>query len=152
MLIDELKTETQHLRAAGRPAFRVGVYVGIALAITLTAWILVANRVPALEAFDRERNMVASALLGLFVLVPVIRYMSAPRSLLMSGLVAWTMLSFVYRLLCLYFSALPTIRTPAQVLMIGFLFYLIAATVAWLGAVIWRVRKSHPRPTRSPLS
>lgn len=151
MLVDELKTETQRLGAGRSAPFRIGVYVGIALAVTLTAWILVANRAPALEAFDRERNMVASTLLGLFALVPVIRYMSAPRSLVMSGLVAWVILSFVYRLLCLYFFALSTVRTPAQVLMIGVLFYLIAATVAWLGAVIWKVRKSRPRATRTPL-
>lgn len=149
-LVDELKTETQLLRAAGRSAFRVGVYVGIALSLTLTTWILVANRLPFLEAFDRERNMVASTLLGLFALVPVIRYMSAPRSLLMSGLVGWAILSFVYRLLCLFFSMLSTIRTPAQVLMIGVLFYLIAATVAWLGAVVWNVRKTHRIATRTP--
>lgn len=148
-LVDELRTETQRLAVAGRSAFRVGVYVGIALALTLTTWILVANRLPFLEAFDHERNIVASTLLGLFALVPVIRYVSAPRSLLMSGLVGWAIFSFVYRLLCLYFSMLSTIRTP-QVLMIGVLFYLIAATVAWLGAVIWNVRKTHRRGTRTP--
>ncbi len=120
--------------------------------LTLTTWILVANRLPFLGAFDRERNMVASTLLGLFALVPVIRYMRAPRSLLMSGLAGWAIFSFVYRLLCLYFSMLSTIRTPTQVLMIGVLFYLIAATVAWLGAVIWNVRKTHRRGTRTPSS
>ncbi len=149
-LVDELKTETQRLAVAGRSAFRVGVYVGIALSFALITWVLVANRLPFLDVFDRERNMIASTLFGLFALVPVIRYMSAPRSLLMSGLVGWAILSFVYRLLCLYFLMLSTIRTPTQVMMFGFLFYLIAATVAWLGAVIWNVRKTHRRATRTP--
>ena len=106
-LVDELKTETQRLVVAGRSAFRIGVYIGIALAVTLIAWILVANRLPFLDVFGRERNMVASTLFGPFALVPVIRYMGAPRSLLMSGLVGWAILSFVYRLLCLTFPYCP---------------------------------------------
>ena len=149
-LVDELKTETRRLAVAGRSAFRVGVYIGIALSLALIAWVLVANRLPFLDVFDRERNMIASTLFGLFALVPVLRYMNAPRALLMSGLVGWAILSFVYRLLCLYFSMLSTIRTPTQVMMFGFLFYLIAATVAWLGALIWNVRKAHRRATRTP--
>jgi hypothetical protein len=122
---------------------RIGVYVGIALSITLTAWIFVANRVPFLEPFDRERNLVATTVLGLFALIPVMRYMNAPRSLLVSGLIAWGMLSFVYRVLCFFFPGLAGIRTPTQVLMIGALFYLISATVAWMVAVVWRVRQSN---------
>jgi len=124
-------------------AFRIGVYVGIALAVVLTIWIVLANRVPFLEPFNRERNLIASTIIGLFALVPVMRYMNAPRSLLLSGLVAWTILSFTYRLLCIYFPGLYGIRTPMQVLAMGMLFYLISATVAWMIAVIWRVRQSN---------
>jgi hypothetical protein len=144
MLLDEKNPESMRAIAVTHAAFRIGVYVGIALSVVLTTWIIVANRVPFLEPFDRERNLAATTVIGLFALIPIMRYMNAPRSLLASGLVAWAILSFVYRLLCLYFPGLSNIRTPTQVLMLGALFYLISATVAWMIALVWRVRQSQP--------
>jgi hypothetical protein len=144
MLLDEKNPESVRAIAVTHAAFRIGVYVGIALSVSLTTWIIVANRVPFLEPFDRERNLVATTVIGLFALIPIMRYMSAPRSLLASGLVAWAILSFVYRLLCLHFPGLYNVRTPTQVLMLGALFYLISATVAWMIALVWRVRQSQP--------
>ncbi|SRR6266478_138186 len=144
MLLEEKNPESMRAIAVTHAAFRIGVYVGIALSVVLTTWIIVANRVPFLEPFDRERNLAATTVMGLFALIPIMRYMSAPRSLLASGLVAWAILSFVYRLLCLHFPGLSGIRTPTQVLMLGALFYLISATVAWMIALVWRVRQSQP--------
>jgi hypothetical protein len=144
MLLDERNPESIRAIVVTHAAFRIGVYVGIALSVVLTTWIIVANRVPFLEPFDRERNLAATTLIGLFALIPIMRYMSAPRSLLASGLVAWAILSFVYRLLCIPFPGLSGIRTPTQVLMLGALFYLISATVAWMIALVWRVRQSQP--------
>ena len=129
--------------AAVHAALRTGVYVGLALATVFTAWVVIANRAPFLEPFGRERNLAATAVLGLFVLMPIVRYMSSPRLLLLSGLVGWVILTFVYRLLCIFFTGLPGIRTPTQVLMMGALFYLISATVAWMGSLVWRVRETH---------
>lgn len=148
MLVDELKSETQRFSAPAHAAFRIGVYVGAALSIALTAWIVVANRVPFLEPFDRERNLAATTLIGLFALIPVLRYMRSPRSLLVSGLVGWVILSLVYKILCLCFPGLINVRTPTQVLMFGILFYLISATVAWTGALVWRVRQTRPGQSR----
>jgi F0F1-type ATP synthase membrane subunit a len=130
-------------------AFRIGLYVGLALSFTLIAWIFVANRIPFLEPFDRERNMAATTVMGLFGLIPIMRYVNAPRSLAVSGLVAWAILSFTYRVLCAFFPRLSEIRTPTQVLMLGLLFYLITATVAWMVGLVWRIRQSdspHSRP------
>jgi hypothetical protein len=141
-LIRETNPESARRAIAHQIAMRIGVYVGIALSIALTIWIFLANRVPFLEPFDRERNLAATTLIGLFALIPVMRYMNAPRSLLVSGLIAWGMFSFVYRLLCIFFPRLSGIRTPTQVLMLGALFYLISATVAWMVAVVWRVRQN----------
>jgi hypothetical protein len=121
---------------------RIGLYVGFALSVMLTTWIFLANRVAFLEPFDRERDLIATTVIGLFALIPVMRYVNAPRSLLLCGMAAWTILSFTYRLLCLDFPQLYNILTPTQVLAMGMLFYLISATVAWMVAVIWRVRQS----------
>jgi len=64
--------------AAQHVAVWIGVYTGLALSISLTAWIILANRFPFLEPFDRERNLAATTLIGLFALIPVMRYMNAP--------------------------------------------------------------------------
>jgi len=137
-------TDKRRAEAAAQAAFRSGVYVGLALASGFTTWVVLANRAPFLEPFARERNLAAAAVLGLFALIPILRYMSTPRLLLLSGLVGWGILSFVYRLLCIFFTGLPGIRTPTEVLMMGALFYLISATVAWMGSLVWRVRETHP--------
>jgi len=142
VLLHEKNPESVRAGAASHAALHIGVYVGIALSVVFTAWVIVANRVPFLEPFDRERNLAAATVIGLFALVPVMRYMNAPRSLLLSGLVAWSILSFAYRLLCLYFPGLSGIHTPTQILMEGALFYLISATVAWMISFVWRVRQS----------
>ena len=148
MLPDKNNLEPVRAGPATRAAFRIGIYLGIALSAVLTAWVIVANRVPFLEPFDRERNLAATTLIGLFALVPILRYMSAPRLLLISGLVGWAMLSFCYRLLSLFFPGLSGIRTPTQVLMLGVLFYLISATVAWMISTVWRVRQSDSSHSR----
>ena len=135
----------------GHVALRIGLYVGFALSVMLTTWIFLANRVAFLEPFDRERDLIATTVIGLFALIPVMRYVNAPRSLLLCGMAAWTILSFTYRLLCLDFPQLYNILTPMQVLAMGVLFYLISATIAWMVAVIWRVRQSdssHPHVNR----
>jgi hypothetical protein len=144
ILLDGKNPESVRPGAARYAAFRIGVYVGIALSAALAAWVIVANRVPFLEPFDRERNLAATTVIGLFALLPIMRYMNAPRSLLLSGLVAWSIFSFMYSLLCLHFPGLSGIHTPTQVLMEGALFYLISATVAWMIALVWRVRQGRP--------
>ena len=134
------------LRSASAAYFavRIGLYVGLALSFTLICWIFVANRIPFLEPFDRERNMAATTVMGLFGLIPIMRYVNAPRSLAISGLVGWAILSFTYRVLCAFFPRLSEIRTPTQVLMLGVLFYLITATVAWVFSLLWRIGQSAP--------
>ena len=149
MIWGERTTERRQAKAALHGAFRMGVYVGLALASVFTAWMIIANRAPFLEPFDRERNLAATTLLGLFGLIPILRYRGAPRLLLLCGLMAWGIISFVYRLLCIFFTGLNEVRTPTQVLMFGMLFYLIAATVAWMGSLVWRVRQSASRETHA---
>src|SRR5579863_1712359 len=65
---------------------RTGVYVGVALSIALSGWVIVANRVPLLDRFALLRNLVAVALLGLLALIPVFRFWRMPGNLLASSL------------------------------------------------------------------
>ena len=149
MIWGKTTTEGRNAEAAVHGAVRTGVYVGLALASVFTAWVILANRAPFLELFGRERNLAATTILGLFGLLPILRYRGAPRLLLLCGLVGWAMLSFVYRLLCIFFTGLTGIRTPTEVLMFGVLFYLIAATVAWMASLVWRVRQSASQETHA---
>jgi hypothetical protein len=141
-MLDDKAPESVRTATVRHVAFRIGLYIGLALSVVLTIWVFLSNRVTFLEPFDRERDLIATSVIGLLALIPVIRYINAPRSLLLSGLAAWTILSFTYRLLCLDFPGLYNILTPMQVLAMGMLFYLISATVAWMVAVVWRVRQS----------
>ena len=126
---------------------RVGVYVGVCLSLALSVWIFVANRIPSLERFARERNLAGAALLGLLAVAPVVRFLRSPGNLLASSLVAWTIFSFTYRLLCIFFGHLGDKYSAFLIFMIGFVVYMILATLSWIGMLIWRARErdlSHP--------
>jgi hypothetical protein len=128
-------------------AVRVGVYVGVCLSLVLSVWIFVANRVPFLERFALERNLAGAALLGLLAVAPVLRFLRSPGNLLASSLVAWTVFSLTYRLLCIFFVHLGDKYSAFQIFMLGFVVYMILATLSWIGTLIWRARErdlSHP--------
>jgi hypothetical protein len=129
-------------------AVRMGVYVGVFLSLVMYAWIFVANRLPFLERFALERNLAAAVALGFLFLLPVLRFLRSPGNLLASGLIAWAIFSFTYRLLCLFFELLSDKYSASQVLMLGFVVYMILATFSWIGTMIWRARASnvsHPK-------
>lgn len=124
-------------------AFRTGVYVGLCLFASFTVWLVVANRFPFFDRFAGERNVLAIAAMGLFAAIPILRFIRRPGSLLGSGLIAWAVFSFLYRLICLFFSGLSSWHSALQVFMVGIVIYLIAATLSWLITLVWRVRASH---------
>jgi hypothetical protein len=124
-------------------AVRVGVYIGVCLSLALSTWIFLANRVPFLERFALERNLAGAALFGLLAVMPVIRFLRSPGYLLSSSLVAWLIFSLVYRLLCIFFDLLRAKYSAFQVFMLGFIVYMILATLSWIGTLIWRVREGH---------
>jgi hypothetical protein len=131
------------LRPFHGAAWRTGISVGVCLSILLIAWLFLANRVPALNRFAWERNLVAAAAAGLFAVLPVIRFLRSPRRLFVSGLVAWTILSFVYRVSGIYFSALAGRLGAFHLFMLGSVLYSFAAMLAWIGSALWGVRDDH---------
>lgn len=124
-------------------AVRTGMYVGLCLSMIFLAWLVVANRFPALERFALERNIAAVAALAFFGLIPVLRFHAMPVRLWASGVVAWLMLSLCYRALSFFFSRLPERYSAFQVFMLGAVVYTIASTLCWIGTVIWRLRAPH---------
>jgi hypothetical protein len=128
-------------------AVRMGVYIGVCLSLTLSTWILVANRLPFLERFALERNLTAAVTLGLLAVIPVIRFLRSPGYLLASTLIAWMIFSLTYRLLCVFFELLGEKYSAFQIFMLGFVVYMILSTLSWIGTLVWRIRErdiSHP--------
>src|SRR5271154_1156876 len=122
---------------------RTGLCSGVGLAITLVTWIYVANRVAALEPVALQRNIVAAAVFGVFFLVPVVRFMWRPGRLLVSSLIAWSILTFTYRGLSMFFGALDERYSAVQIFTLGAIVCMILATLSWIGTCIWRVRESY---------
>jgi len=124
------------------PAVRTGIYTGVCLATVLTLWLVLANRVPFFESFAVGRNIGAAGLFALFALVPALRFYRSPGSLLVSSLIAWTILTVMYRVLCMFFSLLEAKWSAGHVFVLGAVVYLIAATLSWIGTIIWRCREA----------
>lgn len=126
---------------------RTGVYVGIFLSAALCGWVIIANRAPFLEPFALLRNLSAVALLAIIAGIPVLRFWRMPGNLLASGLVAWSLLSLTYRVLCMSFSRLDERISAVQIFMLGAVLYLLVVTISWIGTIIRRARAandSHP--------
>lgn len=126
-------------------AVRTGVYAGVGLSLVLISWVFVANRFPGLEIFAKERNLAAAVALALFAAIPVLRFLRLPGPLLASGLVAWAVLSFAYRMLCVFFWGLADRFSAVHVFMLGAVVYMLIATVSWICTCIWRAREDSSR-------
>ncbi len=130
-------------RIFGNAAVRMGVYTGVGLAIGFTAWLLVANRMPAFENIALERNIVAATALLLVAMLPILRFLRSPGHLLASSLLGWAILTITYIGLSMHFHGLTERYTAPQVFILGSVVYMIVATLSWIGSCILRVRASH---------
>jgi hypothetical protein len=124
-------------------AFRMGVYVGLCLFAVFAAWVVVANRFSIFDRLAMERNALAAGAMILLAALPILRFIRRPAVILGSGLTAWAVFSFLYRIICLFFEGLSSWHGAGQVFVAGLVLYLIAATLAWIGGLVWRVRSSH---------
>jgi hypothetical protein len=131
-------------------AIRTGVYTGVCLSLVFTAWLVIANQVPFLERFARERNIAAEGVFCFLAAVPILRFLRFPGNMLASGMIAWMIFSLVYRVLCLIYSQLSSaLLSTFHVFMEGAVVYMIFTTLSWVGTVIRRARAadiSHPKP------
>lgn len=143
MRVDDRFSGTELALVLHDSGVRTGVCAGAGLAVSFTVWLYVANRVPTLEPVALQRNMVAAAMLAVFFLVPVARFMWRPGRLLVSSLISWSIFAFVYRGLCLHFHDLAERYGAVQVFTLGAIVYMILATLSWIGTCIWRVRESY---------
>jgi hypothetical protein len=133
-------------------AVRTGVYVGVALSLILVVWMFLANRVSFLDRFASVRNLVAAVLLALVGLVPVVRFLRLPAKLWLSSLLGWTIFSFIYALLSLVFRGLREHFGAFQIFILGAVPYMIVATIAWLGKIVWRTWAEDSAHRHHPVS
>jgi hypothetical protein len=124
------------------PPARVGLYTGVWLSLVFVAWVVIANRVPFLEPLAQQRNVFAALFLALIAAMPVIRFLRAPADLLVSGLLAWSVLALTYRLLSLEFTLLQYYYSTFHVFVLGTIAYLLFATLSWIGMIVWRAREA----------
>lgn len=124
------------------PPLRVGVLVGIFLAVVMVASLLLANRVPALEGWAQVRNTASYAAFALVAALPVWMFRRQPGSLFVAGVVAWGFLSLVYAAMGLQFEHLfmRLRKTPLNVFMLGAVVYGLLAVVMWVAAMIGALR------------
>lgn len=119
---------------------RVGIYTGVWLSVVFVAWVVFANRVPFLEPLAQQRNVIATLLLAFIASIPVLRFLSSPGELLVSGLLAWGVLTFAYRILSWKFALLQYYYSTFHIFVLGAVVYLLFATLSWIGMIVWRAR------------
>ena len=124
-------------------AIRTGVYTGVSLGLVFTTWLVIANQVPFLERFARERNLAAAAALGFLAAVPVLRFLRLPGNLLASSMIALIIFSFWYRILCLIYHALSDKFSTFRVFVEGAVVYMICTVLSWIVDIIRRARADH---------
>jgi hypothetical protein len=138
----------QPFRVLRNSAVRIGLLVGAGLSLALSGWIYLANRVPIFDSVPVERNLAAAAIIGFLAFIPVLRFFREPASLLISSLIAWSILSLTYRTLSIFFWTLRDWYSTFEVFMLGAVVYLIVATLSWIGICIWKARAAHLTPPR----
>lgn len=131
---------------------RTGVYCGVSLSFVLLVWLILSDYTSALERFAMARDFVGASLMGFLALVPIFRFFRLPGTLTISCLVSWLILSFSYRVFCMFFPGLGDWLGAFQIFMYGVVVYLIVATLCWIGTIVWRARSQHASHTNHHVS
>jgi hypothetical protein len=117
-------------------AARLGVAMGGALSGVAIAWLLIANRVPALDGLALLRNLTAGALLIALMLVPVCRFRRHPSHLFGCGITAWSVLTLIYAILQIPFPRLGIRMGTFHFFMMGAVFLALTSALLWVGQLV----------------
>lgn len=131
-------------------ALILGCYIGAMLTIAMLGSLVVANRIPAFEAYAFERNAACYALFVMLMLVPVLRFLNRPVKMFVASLTGWIFLSIAYDIAGIYFHNLFVVlqRTPFEVLIEGAILYGVLAVAAWVCRMIVHARRHSLAPVR----
>ena len=124
-------------------SLRTGILPGIYLSCVFVAWLIVANRLPALVPFAEIRNLVAGAILVMVLGIPVLRFRHRPGRLFVAGLTAWTLLTATYVAAEMYFTLLENRIGAFHVLVLGAVSYGFVAVLDWVFLMCAGARHEH---------
>jgi hypothetical protein len=124
-------------------SLRIGVLTGIYLSCVFVAWLIVANRLPALEPFAGVRNIIAGGVLVAALGIPVLRFLNSPGKLFAAGLTAWTLLTISYIAAELHFTLLESRMGAFHVFVLGAISYGFVAVLDWVFLICAGVRHQH---------
>ena len=118
------------------------------LTITIIAWLLIANRVPALDRLAMLRNLAAGALVIGIMLVPVWRFRGCPAHVLTCGLTSWSILTLVYAILQIPFPHLAARMGTFHFFMLGALILGLASALLWVTQLVLSLWHAPAVPAR----
>lgn len=134
---------------SGHPSLVTGLYTGSLLVIVMLGSLVAANRIPGLEQYALERNAASYCLFGLFMLIPVFRFLNRPLRLFGAAMIGWTVFVVAYDLAGIVFHNLfQVLRTPFQALIEGAVVYGVIAVGSWVGAMFLQATKEPIAPSR----
>ena len=123
-----------------RTALAVGVGIGVGLSGVAIAWLLVANRVPALDRLALLRNLAAGALAILFMLVPFFRFRRNPLHHFVCGLTAWSLLTAIYAILQIPFPRLALRMGTFHFFVLGAVLLGLISALLWVWHLVLSLR------------
>jgi drug/metabolite transporter (DMT)-like permease len=129
-------------------SLRIGILTGIYLSCIFVAWLVVANRLPALAPFAEARNLVAGAILLIALAIPVLRFHNQPGKLFVAGLTACALLSLTYIAAEIHFTLLESRMGAFHVFMLGAVSYGFVAVLDWVFLICAVVRHQHITQSR----
>ena len=116
-----------------RETLKAGLILGAALSGVAVTWLLIANRVPALERVALLRNLAAGAVVVvLLILVPIYRFRRHPSHLFGCTFTSWAILTAVYAILQIPFPRLGMRMGTFHFFMLGAVVLGLAASVVWV--------------------
>jgi hypothetical protein len=133
----------QHTIRALRRVIVTGAFEGVLLSMILTAWLLIANRVPYFDRFASVRNALAVGALFLTGLIPVGRFRNSPKDVLPAGAIGLGMACLCYWAWTIYFEELADRMSAFQIFVMGIVAYTLAAVLLWVGSMIRSARHHH---------
>lgn len=128
-----------HVRST-RETLKAGLILGAALSGVAIAWLLIANRVPALEGLALFRNLAAGGLVIILMTVPVYRFRRHPSHLFICTFTSWAILTALYALLQIPFPRLGTRLGTFHFFMMGAVVLGLASSLVWVIHVLLLLR------------
>jgi hypothetical protein len=124
-------------------SMRTGILTGIYASCVFVAWLIVANRLSAMDRFAGPRNTLTVGILLLILGIPVLRFLHEPGRMFAAGLAAWTILTVTYLATEIYFTLLASRIGGFHLFTLGAVSYGIVAVFDWVFLMCAEARHAH---------